>query len=110
MPHYLCKLKPPRTTFISDMTPGEAQLMRAHREYWTPSVETGVVIAMGPVVDPAGGYGVAIIEAASDAALEAMQKADPVILAGGFAYENCRMLGIAVRPSQPLAPITSISP
>jgi uncharacterized protein len=111
MPHYFCKLRPPRTTFISDMTPDEAQLMRAHREYWTPRVETGVVVAMGPVVDPAGGYGVAIIEAASDQALEAMLRADPVIAAErGFAYESHRMLGIAARPSQPLAPITSVSP
>jgi hypothetical protein len=66
---------------------------------------------MGPVADPTGGYGVAIIEAVSEAALEAMLGADPVITAGrGFAYENCRMLGVAVRPSQPLAPITSVSP
>ena len=111
MPHYFCKLRPPRTTFISDMTSDEAQLMRAHREYWTPRVETGVVIAMGPVDDLAGGYGVAIIEAASEAALEAMQAADPVIAAGrGFAYEHLPMLGIAVRPIQPLAPITSVAP
>ena len=97
MPHFFCKLKPPRTTFISDMTPDDALLMRAHREYWTPRVETGQVIAMGPVADPAGGYGVAIIEAASEGALESMQAADPVIAAGlGFAYENHRMLGIAV--------------
>jgi uncharacterized protein len=111
MPHYFCKLKPPRTTFITDMTSEEALLMRAHREYWTPRVETGVVVAMGPVADPDGGYGVAIIEAGSEAALVAMQEADPVIATGrGFAYENCRMLGIAVRPSQPLTPITSVTP
>ena len=111
MPHYFCKLKPPRTTFVTDMTSDEAQLMRAHREYWTPRVETGVVVAMGPVADPDGGYGVAIIEAGSEAALEAMQEADPVIADGrGFAYENRRMLGIAVRPSQPLTPITSVTP
>src|ERR1700733_13079494 len=111
MPHYLCKLRPPRRTFMDDMTPDEAVLMRAHREYWTPRVETGVVIAMGPVADPVGGHGVAIIEAASAAALEARQEADPGIVAGRvFAYENCRMLGVAVRPSQPLAPITSVSP
>jgi uncharacterized protein YciI len=111
MPHYLCKLKPPRTTFMADMTSDEALLMRAHREYWTPRVETGVVVAMGPVADPAGGYGVAIIEAASAAALEAMQGADPVIVAGrGFAYENHPMPAIAVRPSLPLAPITSVTP
>ena len=29
MPHYLCKLRPPRPTFIDDMTPDEALLMRA---------------------------------------------------------------------------------
>jgi uncharacterized protein len=111
MPHFLCKLRPPRPTFIADMTPDEAQLMRAHREYWTPRVETGVVIAMGPVADPRGGYGVAIIEAASEAALEVMLGADPIIKAGrGFSYENWPMLGIAVRPSQPLAPVTSVSP
>jgi uncharacterized protein YciI len=111
MPHFFCKLRPPRTSFITDMTSDEAKLMRAHREYWTPRVETGVVVAMGPVADPDGGYGVAIIEAASEAALEAMQEADPVIAAGrGFAYENRRMLGIAVRPSQPLTPITSVTP
>ncbi len=111
MPHYLCKLLPPRATFMDDMTPDEAVLMRAHREYWTPRVETGVVVAMGPVADPAGGYGVAIIEAASPSALEAMQGEDPVIAAGrGFAYENLLMLRIAVRPSLPLAPITSVTP
>jgi uncharacterized protein len=111
MPHYFCKLRPPRTTFITDMTSEEEQLMRAHREYWTPLIETGVVVAMGPVADPNGGYGVAIVEAASEAALESMLEADPVIAAGcGFAYENLRMLGIAVRPSQPLTPVTSVTP
>jgi uncharacterized protein YciI len=111
MPHYLCKLKPPRPTFMDDMTRDEAVLMRAHREYWTPRVETGVVVAMGPVADPAGGYGVAIIEAASAPALEAMQRADPVIAAGrGFGYENLLMPAIAVRPSLQLAPVTSVTP
>jgi uncharacterized protein YciI len=111
MPHYLCKLRPPRPTFMDDMTPDERLLMRAHREYWTPRVETGVVVAMGPVVDPEGGYGVAIVEAASADALEAMLAADPVMTAGrGFAYENRPMLAIAVRPSLQLAPVTSVTP
>jgi uncharacterized protein YciI len=98
-------------TFMADMTSDEALLMRAHRESWTPRVETGVVVVLGPVADPAGGYGVAIIEAASAAALEAMQGADPVIKAGrGFAYENLAMPAIAVRPSLPLAPVASVTP
>jgi uncharacterized protein len=111
MPHYLCKLKPPRPTFLADMTPEEATVMRGHREYWMPRVEIGTVIAMGPIADPAGAYGVAIIEAPSLTALEAMQACDPAILAErGFAYENFLMPTIAVRPSMPLAPITSVTP
>jgi YCII-related domain len=111
MPHYLCKLKPPRPTFLTDMTPEEAIVMRGHREYWMPRVELGSVIAMGPVADPGGAYGVAIIETPSLAALEAMQAADPAIMTDtGFAYENFLMPTIAVRPSMPLAPITSVTP
>ena len=111
MPHYLCKLKPPRPTFLSEMTPEEALVMRGHREYWMPRVEIGVVIAMGPVSDPSGAYVIAIIEAPSLAALEAMQACDPAILSRrGFAYENVLMQTIAVRPSMPLAPITSVTP
>ena len=111
MPHYLCKLKPPRPSFLTDMTPEEVLVMRGHREYWMPRVEIGVVIAMGPVADPAGGYGVAIIEAASLTALKAIQASDPAIMSGrGFAYENLPMPTIAVRPSMPLAPITSVTP
>jgi uncharacterized protein YciI len=111
MPHYLCKLKPPRPTFLTDMTAEEALVMRGHREYWTPRVESGVVIAMGPVADPAGAYGVAIVEAPSLNALEAMQASDPAVTSGrGFAYENFLMAAIAVRPSMPLAPIDSVTP
>jgi hypothetical protein len=111
MPHYLCKLAPPRPTFLNDMTPDEGLLMRAHREYWIPQVETGVVVAMGPVADPSGAYGLAIVEAASWAALEAMQASDPAIAARrGFSYDNYLMPTVAVRPSMPLAPITSVTP
>jgi uncharacterized protein len=111
MPHYFCKLRPPRTTFIADMTSDEALVMRAHREYWMPRVETGVVVAMGPVADPAGGYGLMIIEAGSEAALEAMLASDPAIVSErGFSYEKFVMPAIAVRPSMPLTPITSVTP
>jgi uncharacterized protein len=111
MSHFLCKLIPPRPTFLADMSSAEALVMRCHREYWTPRVEIGVVIAMGPVADPAGAYGIAIIEAPSRAALEAMLASDPAILSNaGFAYEVFPMPTIAVRPSLPLAPIDSVTP
>ena len=111
MSHFLCRLNPPRKTFLADMSEDEALVMRRHREYWTPRVEIGVVIAMGPVDDPAGAYGVAIIEARSRMALDAMLASDPAILSKrGFSYDVFPMPAIAVRPSLPLAPIGSVTP
>ena len=44
---------------------------------------------MGPVADPTGAYGVAIVEAPSLEALEALQAQDPAILSGrGFVYRE----------------------
>ena len=76
-----------------------------------PRVEIGVVIAMGPVADPSGAYGVAIIEANSRMALDAMLMSDPALLSHrGFAYEVFSMPTLAVRPSLPLAPVHSVTP
>jgi len=111
MPHFLCRLTPPRPTFVVDMSAEERALMGAHQTYWRPFVEVGVVIAMGAVADPAGGWGVAIVETASLEALQALVARDPVILAErGFRYETYPMPAIAVRPGEAKAPVSSISP
>jgi uncharacterized protein YciI len=111
MPYFLCRLSPPRPTFLADMTPDEGELMRAHRAYWRPLVETGTVIAIGAVADPAGAWGVAIVEAGSAAAVKALQARDPVVVADrGFAYATYAMPTIAVRPAEPRAAVSSVTP
>jgi hypothetical protein len=111
MPHFLCKLTPPRKTFAVDMTARERERMLSHQDFWRPRVDAGVVIAMGPVADPEGVWGVAIVDAPSLGELLAWQAADPVILAAsGFAYTNYPMPTIRVAPIQPLAPVSSVSP
>ena len=111
MPQFLCRLQPPRKTFGVDMTPEERDVMRAHADYWLPHVGAGTVIAMGPVADPAGIWGVAIVNAPSPAWLEAAQAGDPAILSGrGFSYENFSMPAVQVAPIEPLAPVSSVSP
>ena len=111
MPHFLCKLIPPRKSFAVDMTAEERETMLAHQDYWRPRVDAGEVIAMGPVADPAGLYGVAIIEAATQRQLESWQAGDPAIRAGlGFVYENFPMPSIRTAPIQPLAPVFSVTP
>jgi uncharacterized protein YciI len=111
MPHFLCKLTPPRDTFAVDMTADERGTMLSHQDYWRPFVDAGTVIAMGPVADPEGAWGVAIIDAPSLAQLQAWQAGDPVIRAGGgFTYTNFPMPSIRVAPIQPLAPVYSVTP
>ena len=111
MAYFLSKLIPPRPTFALDMSADERVVMLAHQDYWLPQLNAGLVLIMGPVLDPKGGYGVMVAHAPSLKMLEDWQAQDPVILGGlGFAFENYVMPSIKVAPSAPLAPVSSISP
>ena len=111
MPYFLSKLIPPRPTLVADMSAEERAVMLAHQDYWLPQVNAGLVLVMGPVLDPKGAYGVMIAHAPSLKMLEDWQAQDPVILAGrGFAFENYSMPSAKVAPTEPLAPVSSISP
>ena len=67
MPFHLCKLLPPRPTFPADMTAEEAGLMQEHVAYWQRAADRGAAVIVGPVFDPAGIWGLAIVDV-SDAA------------------------------------------
>jgi hypothetical protein len=111
MAYFLSKLIPPRATFLADMSEKERAAMIAHQDYWLPQVNAGLVLVMGPVVDPAGPYGVMISNVPSLKMLQDWQAADPVSVSGlGFNYENYPMPSIRVAPVEPLAPVSSISP
>ena len=73
MAYFLVKLIPPRKTFNDDMTEDERRVMRAHVDYWLPHLNAGLVIAMGPVADPEGVWGVMIANAPSRGWLEGVQ-------------------------------------
>jgi hypothetical protein len=109
--YFLSKLIPPRPSFPLDMSQDERAIMLAHQDYWLPQVNAGLVLVMGPVLDPKGAYGVMIANVASLKMLEDWEAGDPVILSGrGFAFENYPMPSIRVAPIEPLAPVSSISP
>ena len=87
MKYFFCKLTPPRPTFMVDMTDAERQLMGQHVAYWSVLAANGSAIVFGPVADPQGGYGVAVIEAPDEAAVRDLSTHDPVIKAkAGFSY------------------------
>ena len=96
MAAFFCKLVPPRPTFGRDMTSQEAKLMQDHAAHWMARLTQGVVV-FGFVDDPAGGYGVGIVEFPDEPAVRAFTDTDPVIKAqAGFRYEILSMpLGAA---------------
>jgi uncharacterized protein YciI len=97
MGHYLYKLTPPRPTFAEDMTPTEASAMDEHFVYWQGLVEGGYVVAYGPVADPAGTYGIAIVDAADEQQVQMIGKSDPAVVHGVGTFEVFAMPATVVR-------------
>jgi uncharacterized protein YciI len=84
--HYVLYLNPPRPTFIMDMSDEERTIMGRHVEYWNKFMEKGKIIAFGPVLDPAGVYGVGIAEVESEEELKDFIKNDPANGVNSYEY------------------------
>jgi uncharacterized protein YciI len=93
MKYHVFRLIPPRKTFVTDMTEEERRAMGAHADYWRRLTAEGKVVVVGPVLDPAGPYGLGVVRLADDADPEALGRGDPVILAGlGFSFTLAPMM------------------
>ena len=75
--HFLLKLNPPLASFTNDMTDDEKSVMQHHVNYWKPYVDNGLVLVLGPVFDPKGGFGVAIIGVEDEMQLKTLVENDP---------------------------------
>lgn len=95
--HFLYKLVPPRPTFAADMTDVEAAVMAEHATYWTALVDEGRVVAFGPVLDPAGVWGLAVVDADGEDSVRKMGVEDPAVLSGLASFEVHPMPGAVVR-------------
>ncbi len=60
--HFVLYLNPPRPTFIQDMSDEERSIMQQHVDYWNNQMANSTVIVFGPVFDPNGGYGIALLK------------------------------------------------
>ena len=96
MPHFVYKLIPPRPTFATDMTPEEGALMAAHATHWRSLMDEGRVLVFGPVADPAGVWGMAVVEAGDADEVRAMGDADPAVASGVMTYAVLPMLSAVV--------------
>jgi uncharacterized protein YciI len=82
MAHFLYKLIPPRPSFPFDMTDAEKAAMQEHSAYWRGLTAAGTCLVYGPVLDPDGPWGLAVIEAPDDIQARRIFEADPVVASG----------------------------
>lgn len=90
--YFVLKLVPPRPTFSQDMSAEERNVMMAHVAYWTNLMGKGFVLAFGPVLDPAGVYGLGIVEVDDEAQVNEFITNDPA--AAINRYEVAPMLAV----------------
>jgi YCII-related domain len=81
------------------MSEAEAKLMADHATYWREWMAKGHVVAFGVVADPAGVYGIGIVEVEDEAGVRMLTEYDPTILRGqGFRFDVHLMPRGAVHP------------
>ena len=99
MNHFLYKLIPPRQTFALDMTEAEGAILHEHFAYWSRLISERKAIAYGPVIDPKGMYGVAVVEIENHATAMSIAVGDPAIRSKtGFGFEIHEIADAIVRP------------
>ncbi|MDQ3857717.1 MAG: YciI family protein [Actinomycetota bacterium] len=103
MSYFLYKLIPPRPTFDTDMSETEQATMGEHVAYWQGLVDRGTAIVFGPVGDPAGVWGLAVVEAVSTQQVHALGNADPAVTSRVARFEACPMPGAIVGLAQAAA-------
>lgn len=98
MNHFVYKLIPPRPTFHADMSETEQAIMGRHVEYWTDLLDKRTAVVFGPVLDPAGAWGLAVVQADTDAEVRRLGDNDPAVMSGMATYDVIAMARAIVRP------------
>ena len=95
MPAGLLRLHPPSSDFPDGATAAEERAMSRHAVWWQAMADEGQAIAVGPVLDPDGVWGLALVWADSETAALRLVEGDPVMTAGlGFRYTAIQMGGL----------------
>jgi uncharacterized protein len=81
------------------MTEEEGAIMQEHFGYWVGLIKERRAVAYGPVMDPKGTYGIAVVEVEDEATANSIAENDPAITANaGFQLELYQMPDAIVRP------------
>ena len=81
---FYAKLTGNRPNFATTMTPEERTVMAAHGVFLKEQLAAGKLVVAGPVMDPAGGFGMGVFEAASLEEVQAITRSDPANAVGRY--------------------------
>jgi uncharacterized protein YciI len=90
---FLLRLIPPRADFAQTMTDDERKTMADHLTYFEQLMADGKVLVYGPVADPEGVWGMAVMRVADRAEVLEIGARDPSVLAGLNTFEVFEILG-----------------
>ena len=97
MKNYLCQFIPLRADFLATMSAVEQQWMAEHGAFLDDLMTQGLIVAHGPVLDPAGAYGVSLYSIADDQDIAVLTAQDPLVRNGVGRYVHHPMLHLASR-------------
>jgi uncharacterized protein YciI len=75
--YFYLKLIARRPTFPADITPEERAIMMEHIAYWKKFMDEDKVLVFGPVLDPAGVFGMGIVTVDDEEEVKALIAGDP---------------------------------
>lgn len=82
MNNYLIVYRPPRSSFVEDITEQETAVIGEHFEYLKTLLAEGVLLIAGRTEDAT--MGLAVFSAADDARADEIMHSDPALKAGVF--------------------------
>jgi len=85
-PCFAVKSTSNRPGFSNDMTDEEKTIMSKHSEFWDKLLSDGNALVTGPVLDPNGTYGFAVIFADNENAARELLKDDPAQQLSVYSY------------------------
>jgi len=94
---FLYRLLPPRPDFAVTMDEREATAMAEHSAYWRGHLDSGRTIFFGPVGDPAGVWGMAVVTGTSADDIVALGDADPAVRSGVCRFDVLPVLAPVTR-------------
>jgi uncharacterized protein len=75
--YFFVRTNNPRPTFHLDMSADEHAIMEKHVVYWTEKAGRGIALVFGPVMDPAGVYGMGVYKVEDQVEMQHLIDADP---------------------------------